>query len=378
MSLHAIPSSRHIQALRLTDFRNYETLDVTFGPQPVVLYGPNGAGKTNLLEALSFLSPGRGMRRAKVEDIARRFSNQQAPAWGINATLEDGVKISIGQVPEYPRRRAVRIDGSPATATQLAEQISLMWLTPAQDRLFTGPAGDRRKFLDRFAMAHSPAHGSISSRYEKARSERNRLLSDGVSDASWYNALESDLARQGAHIAQARAMTLTLLREEIKARDTVFPKADVSLDGIYENQILEGTPLEDVARNIQSDLSEGRRTDLRAGRTLIGPHRSDLVVEHIAKSMPAGECSTGEQKALLIGLMLAQARAQKNRRPLLLLDEVAAHLDESRRAALIEELLALETQIFMTGTDASLFKAFEKRAQIFNVRSGEIHSDQDT
>jgi DNA replication and repair protein RecF len=380
VSAVSIPASRHITTLRLTDFRNYQSLDITFGPEPVVLYGHNGAGKTNLLEALSFLSPGRGMRRAKVEDLARRHGDNQAPAWGINATLEDGVKISIGQVPEYPRRRLMRLDGSHATATQLAEKISLMWLTPAQDRLFTGPAGDRRKFFDRFTLAHSPAHGTISNRYEKARRERNRLLSDGVTDGFWYDALEQDLARQGAHIAQARAITLTALREEIAARDerasqggsTVFPKAGLAIDGLYENQCLNGLPLEEIAENLRIDLANNRTLDLRAGRTLVGPHRSDLIVTHIDKSMPAGDCSTGEQKALLIGLMLAQARAQKDRKPILLLDEVAAHLDRGRRGALIEELLELNTQVFMTGTDASLFEAFAGRAQVFNVKNAQV------
>lgn len=362
----------HIASLRLTDFRNYSALDVDFAPEPVVFYGPNGAGKTNLLEALSFLSPGRGIRRAKVSDIAKRHEDSQAPAWGINATLQDETRISVGQVPEHPRRRLLRLNGVNATGTQLAQLLSLMWLTPAQDRLFTGPAGDRRKFLDRFALAHVPGHGVTSLRYEKARTERNRLLSDGITDAGWYDALEADLANQGAHILQARAITLTHLSDEIEARDSIFPKAKLEIEGDYENRILKGESLEDIEFALREDLRSGRSLAQRAGRTLIGPHRSDLCITHIAKSMPASDCSTGEQKALLIGLMLAQARAQKDRKPILLLDEVAAHLDKGRRAALIEELLSLETQVFMTGTDASLFEAFNSRAQMFEVQDGTV------
>lgn len=362
----------HIASLRLTDFRNYPALDIDFDASPVVFYGPNGSGKTNLLEAISFLSPGRGIRRAKVGDLAMRFEGTQTPAWGINAVLEDETRISVGQVPEHPRRRLLRLNGVNATGTQLAQLLSLMWLTPAQDRLFTGPAGDRRKFLDRFALAHVPGHGVTSLRYEKARTERNRLLSDGVTDAGWYEALESDLSNQGAHILQARAITLTHLQDEIHARDSVFPKAELAIEGDYENRILEGESLEDIEYSLKEDYRNGRPLAQRAGRTLIGPHRSDMIVTHIAKSMPASECSTGEQKALLIGLMLAQARAQTDRKPLLLLDEVAAHLDKGRRAALIEELLSLNTQVFMTGTDASLFEAFGNRAQMFEVNNGSV------
>lgn len=367
----------HIASLRLTDFRNYNSLDVEFDGRPVVLFGANGSGKTNLLEALSFLSPGRGMRRAKVTDIARRYDEEQAPAWGINARLQEGdelepLRVSIGQVPEFPRRRLLRLNGVNATGTQLAQRLSLMWLTPAQDRLFTGPAGERRKFLDRFALSHVPGHGVTSIRYEKARSERNRLLSDGINDAGWYEAIETDLANQGAHICQARAITLTHLEDEIKQRDSVFPKASLAIEGVYENKILSGESVDDIEFSLKEDLRENRSMAQRAGRTLIGPHRSDFLITHIEKSMPAADCSTGEQKALLIGLILAQARAQSDHKPFLLLDEVAAHLDVARRAALIEELLSLGTQSFMTGTDLSLFEAFAGRAQILEVNQGVI------
>jgi len=366
----------HIASLRLTDFRSYPSLDITLTGAPVVLFGPNGAGKTNLLEAISFLSPGRGLRRAKMEDLARREGNSTARAWGINADIDE-TRVSVGQVPEYPKRRIVRLDGKNASGSQLAQLLTLMWLTPAQDRLFTGPASDRRKFMDRFSLVHAPSHGMASLRYEKARSERNRLLSDGITDRGWYDALEADMATQGAHVAQARAITVTRLIEEIDARaaakdDDIFPKAIVTLEGEAEEQFQSGLGFEDVEAYIRETLASERPLDQRAGRTLRGVHKSDLRVRHFEKNMPAEDCSTGEQKALLIGLTLAHARAQSDKAPILLLDEVAAHLDIDRRAALIEELIALGTQIFMTGTDASLFEAFKGRAQMLEVKDGSV------
>lgn len=371
----------HIASLRLTDFRSYSSLDITLNGAPVILFGPNGAGKTNLLEAVSFLSPGRGLRRAKMEDLARREGENTASAWGINAQVGDR-RISVGQVPEYPKRRIVRLEGKNATGSQLGQLLTLMWLTPAQDRLFTGPASDRRKFLDRFSLVHAPSHGLASLRYEKARSERNRLLSDGVTDRGWYDALEADMATQGAHVAQARAITVTRLIEEIERRaaakdNDVFPKAIVTLEGEAEEQFQSGLAFEDVESYIRETLASERPLDQRAGRTLRGVHKSDLRVRHCEKNMPAEDCSTGEQKALLIGLTLAHARAQSESSPILLLDEVAAHLDIDRRAALIEELIALGTQVFMTGTDASLFEAFAGRAQMFEVREGAVVESAD-
>ena len=369
----------HISSLRLTDFRSYAALDLALSGAPVVLYGPNGAGKTNCLEAISFLSPGRGLRRAKMEDIARREGEMTTPAWGVTAMIDD-VKAAVGQVPENPRRRVVRLDGKAATGAELGRLLSQMWLTPAQDRLFTGPASDRRKFLERFSLVHPPGHGMASLRYEKTRAERNRLLSDGITDAGWFEALERDMATQGARVAEARAVTVTRLIEEIETRaaqkqDDVFPKAVVALEGEAEEKFQSGLSFEDVEEFIREDLAENRRADQRAGRTLRGIHRSDLRVRHAAKDMPAEDCSTGEQKALLIGLTLAHARAQADKKPILLLDEVAAHLDIDRRAALIEELIALGTQLFMTGTDASLFEAFAGRAQMFHVKDSAIIED---
>lgn len=366
----------HISALRLTDFRSYAALDADLDGRPVILFGPNGAGKTNFLEALSLLSPGRGLRRAKTEIITRKISEtRQAPAWGVRAELKgvDAEVISVGQVPEAPRRRIVRIDGKNANGTQLAKLLTFMWLTPAQDRLFTGPAGDRRKFLDRFSIVHAPGHAMASLRYEKARSERNRLLQDGVTDRTWFDALESDMAARGAQIARARATTLAALTTEIAARpEGAFPKALITLEGESETQFLAGETEDNVEIFIREALEADRPVDRRAGRTLRGVHRTDMVVRHAEKNMHASNCSTGEQKALLIGLFLAHARSQAERQPILLLDEIAAHLDTYRRAAMIEELLALRTQALLTGTDQSLFEAFADRAQSFEVKDSAL------
>lgn len=374
-----------IQKLLLTQFRSYAHLDVAFDGRPVVLFGENGAGKTNLLEAISLLSPGRGLRRAKLADIARRTTQQDpldAPAhnpsvhWAIATELNHNdtlIKVGTGQIPTAPTRRQIRIDGSNASGTDLAKQLTLNWLTPAHDRLFTGPPSDRRKFLDRLCLVHTPEHGRTSLAYEKSRSERGRLLSDGIDDDYWFDALENDLAERGAKIAKARFETLVKLKDEIATRkETAFPRAILNLDGEAENLFADGADERDVYEFIKFTLNADRPLDKRAGRTLRGVHKTDLQTTHLEKQMPAADCSTGEQKALLIGLILAHARSQGEHKPILLLDEVAAHLDEYRRAALIEELLELDTQVFMTGTDDHLFSAFAGRAQIFKVVNGQL------
>jgi DNA replication and repair protein RecF len=325
------------------------------------------------MEAVSLLSPGRGLRSAGIDALARVSGDQTAPAWGVNAQLDDESRLSVGQVPDSPRRRVVRINRTNATAAQLADLLTVQWLTPAQDRLFTGPEGDRRKFLDRLALAFNSSHGVSSLRYEKARAERNRLLSDGISDASWYDALEADMAMCGARIAQTRVQSVARLRAAISERaDSAFPQADIQVDGMVEARLLDGSDLDEAENDFRDRLAEHRPIDRRAGRSLIGPHRSEINVIHQGKSMPAGLCSTGEQKALLIGLILAHARAQVTRSPILLLDEVAAHLDALRRRALSEELIDLGLQVFMTGTDRSLFTDFADRAQWFEVSDSAV------
>lgn len=367
----------YIQSLRLTDFRSYTQLDLALDGRPVVFFGANGAGKTNLLEAISFLSPGRGLRRAKLEDIGRRVGPASQPAWGVTAYLTapqnspdiDPIKIGVGQVPNYPKRRVMRVNNQNAKSQDLSALIHLVWLTPAQDRLFTGPASDRRKFLDRFTLAHDPLHGTNTNRYEKARSERNRLLSDRVQDEAWYKALETDMAHYGARIAHARSVTLKTLSEQIMQRpDGVFPKAHIEFEGEYEVLAQDGMTIDTLKDRIKDNLFRLRPADMRAGRTLQGIHRTDLRVTYIPKNMPAADCSTGEQKALLIGLTLAHCHAFNAQTPFLLLDEVAAHLDSDRRMALMEECLDLKTQVFMTGTDVNLFEGFKDRAQYFKIK----------
>ena len=367
---------RYIKHLRLTDFRCYDQLDVSFTGKPVVLFGANGAGKTNLLEALSLLSPGRGLRRAKSEDIARRLGDKVAPAWGITGQLggiDLPMKLAVGQVPEYPRRRIVRIDDKTSSAGALAEHMTVMWLTPAQDRLFTGPSSERRKFLDRFTLVHTPSHAFASLRYEKLRAERNRLLGETVNDPAWYEAIETDMAEHGAKIAMARAQTVNHLIGELSDQaPSAFPRAGLTLEGEAEIHAQNGWDVEDIAEFIQQNLRSHRSLDMRAGRTLQGVHKSDLRVTHLDKNMPASDCSTGEQKALLISLILAHARAQTARAPILLLDEVAAHLDQHRRSALIAHLLGLGTQVFMTETDQGLFDSFDGRAELFHVEDAAL------
>ena len=368
---------RYIEHLRLTDFRSYDQLDLPLSGAPVVLFGANGAGKTNLLEAVSFLSPGRGLRRSKIEDVARRIDTSICPAWGITAKLgglDLPVKLAVGQVPEYPKRRTIRIDDKAATGTQLANYMTMMWLTPAQDRLFVGPSSDRRKFLDRFTLAHTPTHGFTSLRYEKLRTERNRLLSDGIDDRGWYEAIETDMADHGAKIALARAQTVnTLIAELSDQPDSAFPQAGLLLDGTAEQHAQNGWSVDEISDFIRSELAGNRAQDMRAGRTLMGIHKTEFRVTHLEKNMPAADCSTGEQKALLISLILAHARAQIAQAPILLLDEVAAHLDVHRRGALIEHLLAIGTQVFMTGTDQGLFDSFKNRADMYEVATGRLH-----
>jgi len=325
------------------------------------------------------LSPGRGLRRSALKDISHRADNSLSEtAWAISARIhhEDDLKIGTGQVPGAPNRRLIRINESNASGTDLAKLMTLNWLTPAQDRLFSGPESDRRKFLDRLCLVYFPDHGRTSIAYEKSRTERNRLFGDGIDDDYWFDALESDLAERGAHISKARWHTLQKLKDEIAARpESVFPKAVLALNGEAEALYEAGADEVDVSEFIKTNLHKDRSMDRRAGRTLRGVHKTALVVTHHGKNMPAADCSTGEQKAMLIGLILAHANAQKKlsrtgQAPLLLLDEVAAHLDEHRRAALIEELLELDTQVFMTGTDIELFSAFDGRAQIFKVEDG--------
>ncbi|MEP1142961.1 MAG: DNA replication/repair protein RecF [Henriciella sp.] len=352
--------------LRLTDFRSHEALDLSLDARPVCLWGSNGAGKTNVLEAISQLGPGRGLRSASLPDMTRHGASS---GWAISATLDEDRKIGVGlESSGTGNKRTIRMDGAPSTATDLADIIRIVWLTPAMDSVFRGGASERRRFFDRQVMAHIPSHGSVSSRYEKAMRERNALLERGRVDPAWADAIEGRMAEAGALIANNRARILIALQEAINARpDGYFPKGDLALVGEAEQSAVEGASLFDVQDQIAESLAKGRYRDQAAGRTLSGPHRSDLSVIHRPTGAPASEASTGQQKALLIGLILASARALSDDgdgpSPLILLDEAAAHLDRDRRAALFDELIEIGGQAWLTGTEAFLFEAFEERAQ---------------
>lgn len=376
--------SLSIARLTLADFRNHAALDLELDSRPVCLFGANGAGKTNILEALTMLAPGRGLRSASLTDVARTGDEMRVQPWAVSArVLQDGEETVLGagaeRTPEGGVKRVARRDGQPATATELAEAARMTWLTPAMDRLWSGPAGDRRKFFDRLTLARASQHGTSAAAYERAMRERQRLLSERVFDDTWLNGLEREMSAHGAAIAAARVETLHRLQEAIDARpDGAFPKAILALDGLLEARFERGSASADVEEDFAALLRDVRPRDAGAGRALDGPHRSDLLATHAAKDMPADQCSTGEQKALLLGLTLAQARALADDpgagASLLLIDEAAAHLDSMRRAALFDELLANPGQAWLTGTDENLFEAFGVRAQRFEVRDGQVHA----
>lgn len=358
--------------LRLTDFRSHASLDLKLDTRPVCLWGSNGAGKTNILEAISQLGPGRGLRSAALPDMTR---HDCAVGWTISATLDDDQKIGVGlESAGTGNKRTIRLDGAPATATDLADLIRIVWLTPAMDSVFRGGASERRRFFDRQVMAHIPGHGSVSSRYEKAMRERNALLERGRVDPAWADAIEGRMAEAGALIASHRARVLISLQTAIDARpEGYFPKGDLALEGDAERAAAEGASLFDIQDHIAEALAKGRYRDQAAGRALSGPHRTDLTVIHRPTGAPAGEASTGQQKALLIGLILASARGLSEDgdgpSPLILLDEAAAHLDRDRRAALFDELIELGGQAWLTGTEEFLFEAFDDRAQRVEVKA---------
>jgi DNA replication and repair protein RecF len=347
-----------IESLGLSHFRSHLALRLAFDGRPVALVGANGAGKTNVLEAVSLLSPGRGLRRAAAEDLARR---PEALGWKVTARvvgLTGGHEVETWAEPDSARQ--VRIDGKPAPQAALGRVLRVLWLVPAMDRLWIEAAEGRRRFLDRVTMSFYPEHAEQSLIFEKAMRDRNRLLRDQVMDARWYAALEAQMAEAGCEIAANRRAALDRLARAIDPA-SAFPAADLALTGP------EGAEEPD---DLAAALAESRRSDLAAGRTLVGPHRADLMARFRAKDMAAEQCSTGEQKALLISLVLANARAlaaELGHAPILLLDEVAAHLDADRRAALYDEICALGAQAIMTGTEPALFDALGKRGQTFLV-----------
>jgi DNA replication and repair protein RecF len=368
-------TSTALTRLALTDFRSYATAELELDGRPVWLAGPNGAGKTNLLEAVSFLIPGRGLRGSSLAEVGRRMPGEAAGrAWAVSVVIRaDGEETRLGTGVEQAgaARRVVRVEGEPAPPGRLAEHIRQVWLTPAQDRLFLEGAADRRRFFDRLVFAAEPAHAAHVQAYEKAMRERMRLLTDGPPDPAWLDALEARLAEAGTLMAEARARTLAALAAEIATRgERPFPQARLSLTGDWERMAGEGAEFADIEARLARALAAARDRDAAAGRALTGPHRGDLSVIHAEKDRAAGECSTGEQKALILNLVLAQAARLARAAapsPILLLDEVAAHLDARRRAALFDEIEALGLQAFLTGTDEMLFDGLAGRAQGFRV-----------
>lgn len=374
-----------VRELRLEHFRNHTSTSLRLDDRPVCLSGPNGAGKTNLLEAVACLAPGRGLRGAGPFELAQggeAGARRRLRAWSVSATIALGadeavVGVGLEAGPDGTFRRAARLDGQAATAQDLARIVRAAWVTPAMDRLFAGSPGDRRRFLDRLALARFPGHGTAAAAYERALRERSRLLAEGGADPSWLAGLEREMAAHGAALAKARVLTVRALAQSITAQaEGHFPKAALCVSGWLEERIEQGGDIGEGAESFAALLRAMRTRDAAAGRALEGPHRADLLVRHAPKDMPAELCSTGEQKALLLGLILAHARAlaadPAAGPALLLLDEAAAHLDPDRRAGLFDELLALPGQSWLTGTEPGLFAAFGARAQHLSVFEGEI------
>lgn len=386
-SAAATDATLSISSLMVSDFRNYAMTKLAVDERPVVLTGPNGAGKTNLLEALSFLAPGRGLRRAALAEVSRRNVDGDPPlgGWAVAARLEAvGGPVEIGTGIEPPAgtdgatvRRIVRIDGQDAgSQSELAHWVSLNWLTPEMDRLFDHGASDRRRFFDRLVYAFDREHSARLNRYERTMRERTRLLRGrgGRSDPAWLNALESTMAEAGVAVAAARRGLARRLDEICRAATGPFPAASVAVEGAVES-MLDDAPALAVEDAVRERLKGLRAVDIEAGRATFGPHRSDLACFHLAKACPAAQCSTGEQKALLIRIILAHTRlsaAERGFAPLMLLDEVGAHLDGDRRLALFEEVLALGSQAWMTGTEPAAFDGLGSRVQHFGVRDGAV------
>jgi DNA replication and repair protein RecF len=374
-----------VTRLVLTDFRNYRSARLEFegasDGAPIVLTGPNGAGKTNLLEAISFLSPGRGLRNARLADVDRRDA-AGVSGWAVAATVatrRGPLRIGTGREAAGGERRALRLDGEPARGQAvLAERLGVLWLTPSMDRLFVEGPGGRRRLLDRLVLGLDPAHASCVARYEHAMRERSRLLRDGPGDPAWLAALEELMAAEGVAVAAARRDAVERLDRECAAAEGAFPRCRLGLTGTVEDWLGEAPALVAEER-FRAALERGRQADAASGGAVVGPHRSDLAVTHADKGIAAEMASTGEQKALLIAILLAQTRLQRAVRgepPLLLLDEVAAHLDATRRAALFEMLARLESQAWLTGTDAALFAPLAGAARFVAVRDGALSATQ--
>jgi DNA replication and repair protein RecF len=373
-------TSARVLRLTLTNFRNYHSASLAAGEKMVVLVGPNGAGKTNLIEAISFLAPGRGLRRATLDEVA--FAEGDG-SWAVAAeiegalglaTLGTGVERTLEEGAALARK--FRIDREPATsAAAFADHLRVVWLIPAMDSLFTGAPSERRRFVDRLALAVDAEHGSRLNALERSLRSRNRLLEDPRPDTHWLDAVEHETAELAVAVAGVRVETMRRLQSVLALRkDTAFPPAEIALEGWME-KLIPAHPAREIEERYRTVLRDNRARDAAAGRTLDGPHLTDLAVRYAAKGIAAADASTGEQKALLIGLVLAHARLiaeMSGFAPVLLLDEVVAHLDPSRRAALHAELAALGAQVWMTGADPALFAEVGGDTVMVDVDTGRL------
>jgi len=370
-----------IRRLQLTNFRSYRRAELHAGDGPVLLLGPNGAGKTNLLEAISFLSPGRGLRRATLDEVANTDGDG---SWAVAAEVEGalglaqlGTGIDAPAADASPSRRC-RIDREPVpSATAFADHLRVIWLVPEMDGLFLGPAAERRRFLDRLVLAIDATHGSRVNALERALRSRNRLLEEPAPDPRWLDAIEHEVAELAVAVAAARAEAVSRLMREIESsRDTAsaFPTASLSLEGWLEADVATRPAIE-IEDRYRASLREARPRDRAAGRTLEGPHLSDLAVTYTEKGVRAERASTGERKALLVGVVLSHARlvaAMHGYAPVVLLDDVAAFLDEERRAALFVALARLGAQVWITGVDANAFATLPESSERFRVSPGRV------
>ena len=378
-------TAARIRRLTLTNFRSYRSLQITLGERPIVLCGPNGAGKTNLIEAISFLSPGRGLRRATLDEVA--FLEGDG-SWAVSAQIEGALGLATlgtgidpqGSGPEAETRRC-RIDREPVgSATAFSAHLIVVWLIPAMDGLFAGPASDRRRFIDRLALAVDASHGSRVSALERSVRGRNRLLDELSPNTQWLDAIEHETAELAVAVAAGRAETVRRLANALAARgdDNLFPSSTIALTGWMESELVD-LPAVEVEDRYREVLRANRGRDAAAGRTLEGPHLGDLQVVYSAKGIAAAEASTGEQKALLIGLVLAHAgfiAEMAGYAPVLLLDDVIAYLDPARRRALYDRLERLGAQVWMTGADPAAFSDVAARAQVFEISPGRAEPRQ--
>ncbi len=402
------PTGCWVTRLSLSNFRCYEAAELTVDHRPVVLAGANGAGKTNLLEAISFLAPGRGLRGARLSEIDRRpqgiteqiteriteritdrTNGDAGPGWSVAAQVmtpegprdlgtgreADAAQAEGGENGEARERRVIKIDGAYARGQQaLGEVVRMVWLTPRMDGLFRDGPGGRRRFLDRLVTGFDAGHSGRLAAYEQAMRQRARLLKTGAQDGDWLSALEDTMARHGVAIEAARRGFVAELSRACAQAEGPFPRARLDLDGEVNTRLAAGPALE-AEDDMRARLATARRQDAETGGAAVGPHRSDLKVTEVESARPAAEGSTGEQKALLLSIVLSHARllaAERGAAPLVLLDEVAAHLDPHRRRALFEEILALGAQVWLTGTEGDLFAELGTAAQVFAVNDGRL------